>query len=173
MGNAVCLADGWPNGIVHANVGLVTIGSPDLLRLDRGHNQAKSDQRVIWVYRKAGAIFGANSCVANGREHQPKNMSNCHKIKQMTTKYTKWFHPQNLPKLGVWKYIVWQPWLWLTLKTRLKCDVLSFALIEEFVLTLGVTENDAFFCLGRWSPTEKKYGPEFDSILKCLSLWIN
>jgi hypothetical protein len=47
MGNAVCLVDGCPNGIVHANVGLVTIGSPDLLRLDRGHNQAKSDQRVI------------------------------------------------------------------------------------------------------------------------------
>jgi hypothetical protein len=46
-GNTIWLADGWPNGIVHANVGLVTIGSPDLLRLDRGHNQAKSDQRVI------------------------------------------------------------------------------------------------------------------------------
>jgi hypothetical protein len=43
-GNAVWLADSWPNGIVHAHVGLVTIGRPDLLRLDRRNNQAESDQ---------------------------------------------------------------------------------------------------------------------------------
>jgi hypothetical protein len=47
MGNTVWLVDGWPNGIVHAHVGLVTVGSPDLLRLDRRHNLAKSDQQVI------------------------------------------------------------------------------------------------------------------------------
>jgi hypothetical protein len=46
-GNAIRLADCWPNGIVLAHDGLVTIGRPDLLRLDRRHNQAESDQQVI------------------------------------------------------------------------------------------------------------------------------
>jgi hypothetical protein len=44
MGVAVRLVDCWPNVIVHAHVGLVTVGRPYLLRLDRRHNQAKSDQ---------------------------------------------------------------------------------------------------------------------------------
>jgi hypothetical protein len=44
MGNAVWLAGGWLNGIVHTHVGLVAIGRPDLHRLDGRHNQAKSDQ---------------------------------------------------------------------------------------------------------------------------------
>jgi hypothetical protein len=43
-GNAVWLSDGWHNRIVHAHVGLVTVGRLDLLRLDRRHNQAESDQ---------------------------------------------------------------------------------------------------------------------------------
>jgi hypothetical protein len=38
-GNAVWLADSWLNGIVHAHVGLVTVGRLNLLRLDRRHNQ--------------------------------------------------------------------------------------------------------------------------------------
>jgi hypothetical protein len=41
---AVWLADCWPNVIVHARVGLVTVDRPHLLRLDRRHNQAESDQ---------------------------------------------------------------------------------------------------------------------------------
>jgi hypothetical protein len=45
-GNAVRLADGCPNIIVHAHVGLVTV-ELDFLRLDRRHNQAESDQEVI------------------------------------------------------------------------------------------------------------------------------
>jgi hypothetical protein len=54
MGVAVWLADCWPKGIVHAGEGLVSIGRPYLLsflspmpyllRLDRRHNQAESDQ---------------------------------------------------------------------------------------------------------------------------------
>jgi hypothetical protein len=55
-GNTIWLADGWPNGIVHTHVRFVTVGRPDLLRLDRRHNQAKSDQQVIRVYCKAGAF---------------------------------------------------------------------------------------------------------------------
>jgi hypothetical protein len=43
-GNTVWLADSWPNGLVHAHVGLVIISRPDLLRLDRRHNQAESNQ---------------------------------------------------------------------------------------------------------------------------------
>jgi hypothetical protein len=38
MGVAVWLADCWPNRIVHAHEGLVTIGRPYLLRLDIRHN---------------------------------------------------------------------------------------------------------------------------------------
>jgi hypothetical protein len=41
-GVAVWLAECWPNVIVHAHVGLVTVGRPYLLRLDRRHNQAVS-----------------------------------------------------------------------------------------------------------------------------------
>jgi hypothetical protein len=44
MENTVWLADSWLNRIVHTHVGLVTLGRPDLLRLDRRHNQAESDQ---------------------------------------------------------------------------------------------------------------------------------
>jgi hypothetical protein len=44
IGVAVWLADCWPNIIVHAYVGCITVGRLDLLRLDRRHNQAKSDQ---------------------------------------------------------------------------------------------------------------------------------
>jgi inosine-uridine nucleoside N-ribohydrolase len=44
-GVAVWLADCWPNGIVHARECLVTVDRPDLLRLDRRHNQAKSDHK--------------------------------------------------------------------------------------------------------------------------------
>jgi hypothetical protein len=47
MENTVWLADSWLNRIVHAHVRLVTVRSPDFLRLDRRHNQAESDQRVI------------------------------------------------------------------------------------------------------------------------------
>jgi hypothetical protein len=43
-GVAVRLADCWPNITVHAREGLVTVGRPYLLRLDRRHNQAESDQ---------------------------------------------------------------------------------------------------------------------------------
>jgi hypothetical protein len=42
-GDAVWLADCWLNGIVQAREGLVIVGRPYLLRLDRRHNQAKSD----------------------------------------------------------------------------------------------------------------------------------
>jgi hypothetical protein len=44
-GVAVCLADCWLKGIVHAWGGLVTVGRPYLLRLDRRHNQAESDHK--------------------------------------------------------------------------------------------------------------------------------
>jgi hypothetical protein len=44
MGVTVWQADCWPNGIVHAQEGLVTVGRHYLLWLDRKHNQAKSDQ---------------------------------------------------------------------------------------------------------------------------------
>jgi hypothetical protein len=43
MGVDVWLANCWPNRIVHAHVGLVLVGRPYLLRLDRRHNQAESD----------------------------------------------------------------------------------------------------------------------------------
>jgi hypothetical protein len=42
-GVTVWLTDSWPNGIVHTQDGLVTIGKPNLLRLDKRHNQAESD----------------------------------------------------------------------------------------------------------------------------------
>jgi hypothetical protein len=67
MGVAVWLADCWPNLIVHAHVGLVTVDRPYLLRLDRRHNKAESDQQVIC---KAGAFCDDKSGLANGREHQ-------------------------------------------------------------------------------------------------------
>jgi hypothetical protein len=44
MGNTVWLPDGWPNGIVHTHVGLLTVGRPDLLGLYRMHNQADYNQ---------------------------------------------------------------------------------------------------------------------------------
>jgi hypothetical protein len=56
LGVAVWLADCWKNRKIHAREGLVTIGRPCLLRLDRRHNQAESDQQVICIYCKAGAF---------------------------------------------------------------------------------------------------------------------
>jgi hypothetical protein len=44
-GVTVWLADCWPNVIVLAHVGFDTIGRRYLLRLDRRHNQAKSDHK--------------------------------------------------------------------------------------------------------------------------------
>jgi hypothetical protein len=58
-GVAVLQAHSWPNVIVHAHEGLVIIGRPYLLRLDRRYNQAESDQRVICIYRKPGAFCDA------------------------------------------------------------------------------------------------------------------
>jgi hypothetical protein len=45
MGVAVWLADCWPNIVVHDREGLVTVGRPYLLRLDRRHNRAESDRK--------------------------------------------------------------------------------------------------------------------------------
>jgi hypothetical protein len=70
MGVAVWLVDCWPSVIVHSHVCLVTVGNPDLLRLDRRHNQAESYQPVFLVYHKAGAFCDAKSRPANRREHQ-------------------------------------------------------------------------------------------------------
>jgi hypothetical protein len=61
----------WPNWVVHAQEDVVTIDRPDLLRLDRRHNQAEFDQQVICVYHKSGAcVWCQNSRLTNEREHQ-------------------------------------------------------------------------------------------------------